>query len=104
VTNRTIAVGLTSPLPTIYGAGLTAVEFDRVNGARNRAHAAYARDCPEASLAECDRVARMAATDALRRVLGDRPAVIASVAEGVGPAPAKVAQHRPFTPSAADAA
>src|SRR5689334_4444183 len=56
-------------LPTIYGAGLTPAEADRVNGARNRARAAYAQDCPDAPASEVEGVARRAATDELRRTL-----------------------------------
>ncbi|WP_422930867.1 hypothetical protein [Singulisphaera sp. PoT] len=61
------------PLPKINGQGLTSEEFDRVNRAKNRAWHAYAVDCPEASLPECDVVARKAATDELRRLLMERP-------------------------------
>ncbi|WP_422927005.1 hypothetical protein [Singulisphaera sp. PoT] len=62
------------PLPTIQGVGLTGEESRRVNGARNRAFAEYARSCPEATLPECDVVARKAAHDELRRLLKERPA------------------------------
>lgn len=61
-------------LPTIEGAGLTTEEFRRVTGAENRARAAYAEGCPEASFAECHRVGVLAAKDELRRALKDRPA------------------------------
>ncbi|WP_422928592.1 hypothetical protein [Singulisphaera sp. PoT] len=62
------------PLPTIQGVGLTCEESRRINGARNRAFAEYASSCPEATLIECEVVARKAATDELRRALMDRPA------------------------------
>lgn len=62
------------PLPTVDGVGLTSEEFRRVTGAENCAWAAYAFDCPQASLIEIDHVARKAATDELRRVLRERPA------------------------------
>src|SRR5689334_4695373 len=64
-------------LPTIRGAGLSRDEMFRVNGARNRARAAYARDCSDASPGELDRVADRAATDELRRLLRDRPPAVA---------------------------
>ncbi|WP_422928334.1 hypothetical protein [Singulisphaera sp. PoT] len=61
------------PLPNINGSGLTCEESRRINGAKNRAFAEYARSCPEASPAECDRVARKAAADEMRRLLKERP-------------------------------
>src|SRR5689334_20423012 len=63
----------TCPVPAINGAGLSLDEYFRVNGARNRARAAYAADCQDASPGELDRVADAAAGDALRSVLRDRP-------------------------------
>jgi len=62
------------PLPTVDGVGLTKEEAWRVTGAENRARAAYAHDCPEATLLEIDHVARKAAMDELRRLLMERPA------------------------------
>lgn len=70
-------------LPTIGGLGLTEEENRRVNGARNRARAAYAAMAPEASEADLDRVARLAATDELRRTLALRPAAQELVVEVV---------------------
>ncbi|WP_422931412.1 hypothetical protein [Singulisphaera sp. PoT] len=60
-------------LPNINGSGLTCEESRRINGAKNRAFAEYARSCPEASLPECERVARKAAADEMRRLLKERP-------------------------------
>ena len=82
------------PLPMINGQGLTSEEFDRVNRAKNRAWHAYAVDCPEATLPECDVVARKAATDELRRLLMERPAAPA-LAAAVEPEPEAVAEVLP---------
>lgn len=95
------------PLPTIYGAGLTEEETRRVTGARNRARAYYARECPDASDTELERVARLAATDELRRALKDRPAApplaikvtppVAPVTPAPAPRPHPQPRRMPYT-------
>jgi hypothetical protein len=80
-------VPLCSTLPTIDGAGLSRDELFRINGGRNRARAAYATDCPDASPGELDRVAAAAARDELRRLLQDRPAAVASCCPATEPVP-----------------
>lgn len=98
ITSRTIGQGLCSPLPTIYGQGLTTEEQVRVAECRDRARAAYRYDVPSAWPDELEEVARRAAGDALRRVLADRPAASApAVAKPVSP-------RRPLGPTLEDLA
>lgn len=62
-----------SLLPRIDGHGLSGAEFARIIGAERRAVAAYRIDVPNAGAKELDRLGQIAATDALRAVLRDRP-------------------------------
>ncbi|WP_422929060.1 hypothetical protein [Singulisphaera sp. PoT] len=62
------------PLPGLDGQRLEQFEAWRTWGAFNDAFADYAIGHPDASLAECEAIARRAAAEELRRLLKDRPA------------------------------